>query len=304
MTDDVEEHIESEEDEFEVHIEDDTPEEDRGKPIASDDPADEEAAEQEELSNVGERVKKRIDKLTAEKHAERRRAEQIERERDEAVRAAQTLLERERALRTQMLQYEGGFVNQAKGRVEAEIAEAKRAFKSAFELGDADAMAEAQEKLARLAPQHEQYSRYKPQEMEEAPPPQQYQAPTQQKAYDPSADQNLQNFMSANPWFNQDQEMTAYAMGLHQQAAARDPGYVGTPEYYEEIATKVKKAFGKEAAPAKTRTPASAPVTRGTPSNPARKQVTLNASQVRLATRLGLTPKQYAEALLEQEKNQ
>lgn len=297
---------EDNEDDFDITIEDDTPLDDQGKPVAPDEPppVDEEAEEEKELSNVGERVKKRIDKLTADKHAERRRAEQIKRERDEAVRATQTLLERERALRNQMLQYEGGFVNQAKGRVEAEIAEAKRDFKAAFELGDADAMAEAQEKLARLAPQHEQYSRYRAPEPEKEPVHQYQPQQPPQTQYDPTPDQNLMEFMDANPWFRTDPDMTAFAVGLHQQAAMSDPASVGSKAYYDSIAAKVKKAFGKEEAPAKPRTSAAAPVTRGGSSVPARKQVTLSASQVRLAQRLGLTAKQYAESLLEMEKNQ
>ncbi len=285
------------EDDLEIVIDDDTPDADKGfDPLPE---KTEEEQEEEEIAGVGERVKKRIDKLTAEKHDARRKYEAAQREAEEAARAVQVLLERDRAYQEQLRTYEGGFVNQAKGRVEAELVQAKAEFKAAFEEGNADRMAEAQDKIARLAPQHEQYSRYRPQEP--APQPQVPQAPKPQpKAYDPTADQNLKAFMDENPWFNTDSEMTAYAMGLHQQAAIHDPDKVGTPEYYSEISSKVKKAFGKEPAPAKPRTSPTAPVTRGAPSAPARKQVTLTASQVRLATRLGLTPRQYAESLLKE----
>jgi hypothetical protein len=224
----------------------------------------------------------------------------VERERDEAAQAMQVLLQREHQMRETLSQYEGGFVNQAKGRVEAEMLAAKGDFKKAFEVGDADAMADAQERMARLAPQHEQYSRYQPKTPEAYVAPQQPQKPT----YDPSADQALQSFMTANPWFNQDEEMTAYAMGLHQRAAVNDPSTVGTADYYEEIASKVRTTFAHKLAKEKPqgRSPV-APVTRNTPGTTARKQVRLTASQVRLASRLGITPQQYAAQLLQQENH-
>lgn len=290
------------EDEFEVLIEDDTPDADKGFEPKADEDNDAPDDPNEELVDVGARVKKRIDRLTFEKNEQRRAREAAERERDEAARVAQVLIERDRQAQAQLRQYEGGFVNQAKGRVEAEILQAKQEFKAAFESGDADGMAEASDKMARLAPQHEQYSRYKP-----APEPE-YRAPEPApapRAYDPSGDQNLMEFMDANPWFRTDPDMTALAVGLHQQAAMHEPHTVGTKEYYNKIAEKVKSAFPPKGEAPRTRSaPPVSPVTRGGTSNPARKQVTLTASQVRLASRLGLTPKQYAESLLESEQNQ
>jgi hypothetical protein len=288
------------EDDLEVVIEDDTPDSDRGfSPIedGDEDKLDDDA----EIPDLGARAKKRIDRLTAEKNDQRRKREAAEREAAEAAKVVQALLERDRQYQAQLIQYEGGFVNQAKGRVEAEILQAKQEFKAAFETGDADAMAEASDKLSRLGPQHEQYSRYKAPVPQEAPPPQQV---PQRQSYNPESDQNLMAFMDANPWFRTDPDMTAYAVGLHQQAAMNDPESVGTPEYYRSISERVKKAFPtKGEAPRRGASPVS-PVTRGTSSNPARKQVTLTASQVRLASRLGLTPKQYAESLLEMENKQ
>jgi hypothetical protein len=293
MTEKQEDH----EDDLDVVIEDDTPDSDKGfSPIEGE---DDKADDDSEIPDLGGRAKKRIDRLTAEKNDQRRKREAAEREAAEAAKLVQTLLERDRQYQAQLIQYEGGFVNQAKGRVEAEISQAKQEFKEAFETGNADAMAEASDKIARLAPQHEQYSRYRAPVQQEAPPPP---PQPQRQSYNPESDANLMAFMDANPWFRTDQDMTAYAVGLHQQAAMNDPDSVGTPEYYRSISERVKKAFPtKGAAPARS-SPVS-PVMRGNPSNPARKQVTLTASQVRLASRLGLTPKQYAESLLEMEKN-
>ena len=284
-----------ENEEFEIEIEDDTPPEDQGhQPMPEADDGDDDGSE---LTDVSDRVKKRIAKLTAEKHDARRKREAAEREAQEAAVLTQRLIQELNQARQTVNRFEVGFVEQAKGRAEAEIAQAKVDFKKAYEIGDADAMADAQDRLARLAPQHEQFSRYKPREIEPLELP--HSQARQEQRHDPSQDENLQRFMTENPWFNQDQEMTAYAMGLHTQAASEDPTMVGTPEYYEAIAKKVKATFAHKLQPEqqRQRTSPVAPVTRGSPTQ-ARKQVKLTQTQVRLAARLGLTPQQYAAELL------
>ena len=283
------------EDEIEVNVHDDTPEGDQGHaPMPDPEPGQDDDDDDAELTDVSERVKRRIAKLTAQKHDARRKSEAAEREAAEAAQATKLLLDELNRQRQINSTYEGGFVEQARGRVEAEIAEAKREFKAAFEVGDADKMAEAQDRIARLAPQHEQFSRYKPREVQPIELPQ---APRPQ--HNPQADENLSAFMAENPWFNQDQDMTAYAMGLHTQTASQNPEIVGTKEYYDTIANRVKAAFAHKMAPEQRR-PSASPVTpavRGNPSQP-RKQITLTSSQVRLAQRLGLTPQQYAAEIL------
>lgn len=292
---------------FELLIADDTPEGDQGK-----EPIPEEAlledGEEDALEAVSDRVKKRIDKLTKARHDERRRAEQAEREAQAAAEATRVLYEKLRTANEVIQKFEVGFVDQAKGRTEAELAEARREFKAAFEMGDADKMADAQERIARLAPQHEQYSRYKPRPIEEPEPqaPRPSVPPAQNQT---PPDHNLAVFMRENPWFNQDEEMTAYAMGLHQQASLKSPETVGTPEYYDYIARKVRSTFahkmGDEDKPAEGKArPRTTPVMRNAPAQSGgRKKITLTASQVRLAARLGLTPQQYAESLIEHQGN-
>ncbi len=67
MTDQIEDGA----DELEIEIVDDTPEPDKGKPKAAESKADD-GADDEDLEGYSDKVKKRINKLRYETHAERR----------------------------------------------------------------------------------------------------------------------------------------------------------------------------------------------------------------------------------------
>ena len=71
--------------ELQIDIVDDRPEEDQKPSRASSDDVD------EEIEGIGDRTKKRIDKLKYDYHEERRSKEQANRTRDEAVQFARTL---------------------------------------------------------------------------------------------------------------------------------------------------------------------------------------------------------------------
>lgn len=306
------------EDDVEIIIEDDTPAEDRGKQLLSPDQEDDADFTESEVAQYSENVQKRIKRLAFEKHDQRRKREAAEREAEEAGRIARVAIEQLNAMRKQASQYEAGFVDQAKTRLTHELAAAKRDFKAAFDSGDADAMAEAQEKISRLAPQHEQYERYVPSEPEDITYPEPRAgtgAPAQGGSYDIEADRRQMRWMQANgEWFQKDERMTQYVIGVHTQLAMNRPsGFVGSDEYYAEIDRSMREMFPDsfESAPrprttARTQASPVTPVGSRTPSRPAasgtgaRRQVRLSATQLKLASKLGLTPQQYAEGLLEQ----
>ena len=76
-----------------VEICDDTPEEDRGKWVADDDRDGEpDLPAEEEVRGYAKGAQKRISQMTARIHAERRRAEEIARENQEAVNLARRLM--------------------------------------------------------------------------------------------------------------------------------------------------------------------------------------------------------------------
>ena len=82
--------VETEESDIDLEIVDDTPEEDRGrKPLDRnvDDPSDDEIAE------YSDKVQKRMKELTHARHDERRAKESAMREKEEAIRIAQKLIE-------------------------------------------------------------------------------------------------------------------------------------------------------------------------------------------------------------------
>ena len=107
--------------------------------------------------------------MTWEFHEERRRKEEAARLQDEALRYAEQMQEENEHLRKTLAEGEGVLVNQAKGRVAAEIDKAKIAYKTAYEAGDPDALIEAQEKLSALQVEKSKYDGYRP---KPAPKPQ------------------------------------------------------------------------------------------------------------------------------------
>ena len=134
---------------LEVEIEDDTPAADKGRPRrAAETEAD--IPEDEDLEKHSESVQKRIKKLKFEFHEERRRKEEAEREREAAVRYAESQKGEADRLRKNLSEGEGVLVNEAKARVASELTTAKRAYKEAYEAGDADAVLEAQMQLSKL----------------------------------------------------------------------------------------------------------------------------------------------------------
>lgn len=285
---------------FDIEVVDTTPEEDRGKDLLPDEAENEGEPSEDELASYSANVRKRIERLTFEKHDQRRKREAAEREAQKAAEFAQHAMRRLKEYESALGQYEQFGVDQAKSRLETEISQVKAAIKQAVDQGDGDALAEAQEKLARLAPQHEQYSRYVPRGPEPATEAAPYYPQQQQQA----PDEHFVGFISRNPWFNADEEMTTYALGIDMRYRAERPDLVGSPEYYADIESRVKKRFsgsGKAQAPRTTSVaPPSSGVPRGTTGKASRKSVTLTSDEMRLINRLGITPQQYAAEKLKE----
>ena len=115
--------------ELEIDIVDDTPPEDRDRPKRK--AESEEKAEDEEISSYGENVQKRIKQIKYEYHEERRAKEEAQRIREEAVSYAQKLQEENNRLRKTLDDGENTLVEQAKGRLEAQLQQAKADYKPA-----------------------------------------------------------------------------------------------------------------------------------------------------------------------------
>ncbi len=288
---------------FEIEVVDDTPEEDKGKPRRAEN-AQPNVPEDDEVEKYSEGVQKRIKQLKFEYHEERRAKEESSRLQEEALRFAQQVKAENEQLRKTLSEGEGVLVNQAKGRVSAELDKAKAAFKVAYEAGDPDALLAAQEQLNVLQNEKVRYDNYKPQPQRAEPAPQpQYEAPAAQP---PKPDKRAMEWASRNEWFEKDPEMTGYAYGLHEKLVKSgiDPR---TEEYYNELDTAVRRVFTdkfgdeiiEESAPQRQAGNVVAPAAR---SGKRPRKVQLTSTQVSLAKRLGLSNEQYAAQLMKEMK--
>ena len=289
----------------EVEVIDDTPEEDRNRGKMPQEIVDE--LENDELDEYSEKVKIRLKQMKRVWHDERREKERVFREQQEAVAAAQRLLDENKRLRQTLSQGEGTLVATAKQAAELEAAQAKREYKEAYESGDSDRLVEAQDKLTNANYRLQQINNYRPTLQDEdfgveIPQPQ-IQAP--------QIDPKTRAWQERNSWWGTDEEMTASALGLHQKLEReRGPQYVGSDEYWSVIDTTMRRRFpeyfGEEEPPdrgPRTRSESRsaqvvAPASRSTSS----KKVRLTASQVSIAKRLGITPEQYARELVKTEQ--
>lgn len=298
--DDFEVAVEGEED-LDIQVVDTTPEKDKGKALLDSDKEDVPELDDDEVATYSEKVQKRIKDATFRFHDQRRKREAAEREREEATKFAQTALQKAQQLEAALYQYEAGYVNQAKSRVEIELAQAQAEMKAAFDVGDADKMGQAQAKIAKLAVQEDQYSRFTPRE---APEGQTYQPQQQVRPADDDAEKFLA-WRGQNKWFDDDETLRDFAMGVHTRIATSTPEMIGTEGYYRDIEKAVKTAFpskfgdtdtGSTTRTRQTTTPVAG-VSRNSGAEKTRKTVTLTRDQMALCRRLGITPQQYVREM-------
>ena len=280
----------------EIEVVDDTPEEDRGRPPMKEPPAE---VTEEELAQYSDGVKKRIQHFSKGYHEERRQKEAALREREEALRLAERLVEENKKLQSSQGQTQQALLEQAKRVVASEIEEAKRKYREAYEAGDADKVVEAQEALTAAKIKAERVNNFKPAPVQAEKPVVQ---PDPQPVKDTApVDPKARAWQQANPWFGVDDEMTAVALTVHRKLVESgvDPT---SDEYYERINGRVRQVFPEAFSSGKAAKKSSvvAPASRST----APKKIVLTQSQVNIAKRLGLTNEQYARAVAEEMRKQ
>lgn len=309
MSDNVEVEVEGDDD-LEIEVQDDTPEPDKGKPKAAEAPAEPEkkadGADDDDLEGYSESVKKRINKLKFDQHAERRAKEEAIRLREEAIAYAEKVRKENEALRKAYTEGETVLVGQTKARVDSEIAAAKVAYKQAYESGDSDALLAAQEKLLRLQVEADRVNNYKPRGVPPAAAP--VQQPAQQAApTPPKPDERAMKWAEKNPWFMKDKAMTGFAMGFHEDLVAQ--GIDPTSDlYYSKIDDAVRRTFPdrfddgqiEEKAPRRQAGPVVAPAARSTKGP---RKVVLTSTEAALAKRLGVPLKVFAAQKLKDMQN-
>jgi len=276
----------------EIEIVDDTPEEDRNRKPMDEPPKE---VTDEELNKYDESVQKRIKHLSKGYHEERREKEKAFREREEAVKLAQSVIEENKKLQGSLSQGQSALLEQAKKVVANELEQAKRKYKEAYESGDSDALVNAQEELTSIKFKAEKVNNFRPAPLQTEE--NNVQIPQTRQEVDPK----LRAWQDKNQWFGSNRGMTAYALGLHEDLVAEGIP-VGSEQYYKRIDSDVQKRFpdvfeseNPDASPPK-KSNIVAPATRST----APRKVVLTKSQVEIAKRLGVPLELYAKKVAEE----
>jgi hypothetical protein len=279
------------EDEIIIEQEDDASE----TKVATEEPEDSGEGEGE-LESYSKGVQKRISRLT-----EKYRKE--ERDRQEAVRFAQQLLQEKQQLEGRLKQLDSGYLNEYGARIEAQISTARRAYKDAYEAGDTDKMIEAQEALARASTDKQRYDLAKSRANERvqttAVQQQQYVAPQPQRvAQQPQVDPKAKSWAEKNDWFGQDEVMTYAAFGVHRKLVEEEGFDPQSDEYYSEIDRRMRTEFPHKFQASKSSgrsqvAPAGSSASRSTKQG--RRTVRLSPSQIAIAKKLNVPLEEYAK---------
>jgi len=285
------------ESEPEIEVVDDTPAEDRGRKPMVEPPKE---VTDEELAKYDESVQKRIKHFTKGYHEERRAKETAEREKEEAFRLAQAVLEENKRLKGSVNQNQTALLEQAKRVVSNEVETAKRMYKDAYESGDSDKLLEAQEALTTAKIRADKVNNFRPTPLQDEETPVQI---NQQPTRAAPVDEKLLAWQDQNQWFGSNKRMTAYALGLHEDLVSEGiPS--GSDEYYRRINADIRERFpdqvgageSVDAKPQRTKSNVVAPATRST----APKKIVLTQTQVNLAKRLGVPLELYARKVAEE----
>lgn len=289
---------------IEVEIGDDAPEEDRGKWVADDERDGEpDLPGEDEVRGYAKNAQKRIGQMTARIHAERRRADEVLRENQEAVALARRLMQENNQLKDFVQQGEKVLMGEHQGRLKSMLEQAKIAYREAHDAGDATGMVAAQEAIASAIAKMERAAAQPPmrlQKEDESIFNRAASAQPQQQQPDPAA----VKWAEKNTWFGRDDAMTGYALGYHKQLVERDGISPDQPEYYTRLNQEMRRRFpdrfrsngSNGAMPERRAAPPVGAVSRTGNGAPRRVQIT--ESQARLARRLGLTVEQYAQQIV------
>jgi len=283
--------VDDDDDGLEIEVVDDTPKADRNRK-PSDPPED---VTDEELEDYSEKVRKRIQHFSKGYHDERRAKEAALREREELERLSQQLVEENKKLKANVNKNQSALLEQAKKSAVSELESAKKQYKDAYEAGDSDGVLAAQESLTNAKIKSDRLNNFKLPALQEDETP--AKVATEFAPEPVQIDERASAWQEANPWFNQDVEMTSYALGLHNKLVNEGVN-PQSDDYYERIDSRMRQLFPEnfEDEPEverkqKRKSNVVAPATRST----APKKIRLTQTQLTLSKRLGLTPEQYAK---------
>lgn len=296
---------ELEEGSINVEIVDDTPKEDRNiEPLPNEIKKDLETADTS--AEYSKNVKDKFTQYKKAWHDERRAKEAALREQQEALAAAQAILDENRRLKEVLQNGEKELITSYQTSAELEVSQARKAYKEAYDSGDSDALAEAQEEMMRAQLKLDKAKNFKPTvqiaENDVKIQTKQIQQPAQM-------DDKVAEWVANNPWYvdPDKKSMSKYAVFIHEELEEKfGRNFVGTDEYFKRIDKEVQRRFPEEFADSEAKNDEEekpqrtsrlstvvAPARRSTSS----KKIVLTKTQVALAKKFGLSPEQYAREL-------
>jgi len=269
-----------------------------GAEEAPEEPKVAQASSEDELDTYSKGVQSRIKKLT-EKYR------QEERDKGEAVRLSQQLLDENNKLKTRVKALDTGYLSEYGSRLQSQTDGAKRIYKEAYEAGDTDKMLEAQQALSNIAVQQQQYNTAKARAEQQAKMPvqQQQQAqpvqqPVQQQQAAPVPDAKAVAWKDKNKWFGQDKIMTTAAYTVHQELVEEQGFDPNSDEYYTEVNRRMRGEFPHKFQATKSgggSQVASAGNSASRSTKTGRRSVKLSHSAVAIAKKLGVPLEEYAK---------
>ena len=255
----------------------------------------EKAEDPDDLSQVSESVKKRIDKLT-------RRFREAERREEAALKYAKGLQKKYDDTQTKYDSTDEKYLKEFDARVDAQREQVKKKLKDAIENNDAEKIMEANDELTQLSVEKEkarikmadrearlkQLEEQKNAPKEEEPKQEETQAEPSEKA---------RKWASDNAWFGNDKIMTNAAMTVHEDLVGMGID-VESDEYYNEIDKRMKDNFPHRFTIQEQRRPVQKVASAGR-TQQGRRSVRLTKSQVAIAKKLGVPLEEYAKFVKE-----
>jgi hypothetical protein len=255
--------------------------------------------EEDNFEKAESATQKRIDRLT-------KKMREAERQREEALKYAQSVQAEAQQLKQRMDTLDTSYVQEYSSRVESQMSSAESELARAMEVGDTNAVVEAQRKITRLAIENDRAEQAKAQqersakavEAEQTPQVSQSSPQPQPSRPDPKAEA----WAEKNEWFGSDEAMTYAAFGIHKKLVESEGFDPKSDDYYTELDRRMGEEFphklgnsGGSKRPAQT----VASVSRNTSGRSSGKKVRLTPSQVAIAKKLGVPLEEYAKHVKE-----
>ena len=256
--------------------------------------------DKDELEEYSEGVKKRIAKLT-------RKMREAERQREEALAYAQSVQREKTQIESKLSRTDQRYVSEFETRVNASLANAKIALKSAIDSQDVEAQVNAQQQIAELTMESARLKSIKAAQQDLPAKEKEVTITPQQTTQTASVDPKAEDWAVKNDWFGKDSAMTYTAFDLHKKLVEDEGFDPKSDEYYDEIDKRIRLEFPhkfgtKENISTERAKPAQVVASANRPSQSGRKKtVKLTPSQVAIAKRLGVPLEEYAKHLTTKE---